>query len=310
MAEANTPQPPRPIGIKPISIKPMQTEKKPDAAPPPEPAAQSESPATPGGIKPISIPSNTGAGKPLGTATAPTIRLKPVVQSTAEASGGVAPTQTMRPPTIQPPSIKPSTHPPMSAAAKAKTSRISLDAAFGDTSGAPTLTPGASAAAPLGKITSHLTVDGETPQKSQTSRVNLPLASSESEVTRRRTLRVKVPGKRVEDDAADSATLTEAPTLRKKKALVLKKDSTDTAGGSEAGDQEEAHVSAFSAFQNQPVEKTNPIFPVLAVASILMIITLTVLYMSQACGQDRSMTAFSSFPSISAPSWPGRVNAF
>lgn len=332
MAEENTPNTPRPIGIKPITIKPIQPAQRPSVAEPPKtdetpakpqpPVAETpvaETPkedASPGSpAKPISITPNRMAGKPLSSATsAPTIRLKPVVQSPAgEAPRSVSPpAQSMRPQTIQPPSIKQSTHASLDSASKSKTSRISLDSAFSDAGGSPKIHIGPSSTAPVGKITSNLTADSLGLAKGQTAKINLPLSTTDGDVTRRRTLRVKASSTSpATEKSADGAPLTEAPTVRKKKAIVLKKDAVATAQESGVGDQgEEAHVSAFSAFQSQPVAKTNPIFPVVAVAAIFMIITLTVLYMSQACGPDRSLTAFSSFPGISAPSWPGQVSTF
>jgi len=54
----------------------------------------------------------------------------------------------------------------------------------------------------------------------------------------------------------------------------------------------------------------NPVFPILAIASVFVIAALVVLYMSQACGPDRSLTGFVSFPGMPAPSWPGKVLTF
>lgn len=328
MAEENTPNTPRPIGIKPITIKPMQPAQKPfvteaakaeDGPAKPQPPTtdtpnaetQPEAPA-----KPISITPNVATGKTLAQAAgAPTIRLKTIrrpLDSTSDLQSVVSPPQSMRPPTIQPPSIKPSTHPPLDSATKSKTSRISLDSAFGDGAVSPTINIGKSTTAPVGKITSSFSADSLTAPKGLTAKVNLPLSSSDSEVTRRRTLRVKAPTASPGLEKTDRGdSLTEAPTVRKKKAIVLKKNVGPSDGQAGAdGTEEEAHVSAFSAFQSQTVEKTNPVFPVLAVAAIFMIVTLTVLYMSQACGPDRSLTAFSSFPGVSSPRWPGQVNTF
>ncbi len=241
-----------------------------------------------------------------------TIRLKPVLQNpgVVSPSASVAP-QPIRPPTLQPPSIKPSPHPPLNSASKSKTSRISLDSAFGDTTASPLINIRPSSTAPIGKITSNLTTDSLNIAKGQTAKVSLPLQTSESEVTRRRTLRVKAPSQVAAESPEVAESLTEAPTIRKKKALVLKKesDSSDASGDAEAsGDDEQ--ISAFSAFQNQPVEKTSPLFPVLAVAAIFMIVALIAMYMSQAAGPDRSLTAFSSYPGMGAPSWPGKINSF
>ncbi len=317
MAEDNTtPNMQRPIGIKPITIKPMQPPAKAPEAPNAnaDVAATANTPA-PSAIKPITILPSAAHGKMMDpVAATTTIRLKPVMQNSGvvSPSGVSSAPQPMRPPTIQPPSIKPSIHPSLDSAAKSKTSRISLDSAFGDTAASPIINVKPSSTAPIGKITSNLTVDSLSAAKGQTAKVSLPLQTSESEVTRRRTLRVKAPSQEAVEEKSEVADgLTEAPTIRKRKTLVLKKDhgNASDASGDEAGGND-AQVSAFSAFQNQPVEKTNPIFPVLAVAAIFMIIALSVMYLSQASGSDRSLTAFSSYPSMNAPSWPGKINSF
>ncbi len=320
MAEDNnTPNPQRPIGIKPITIKPMQ----PPAKAPEAPATDSPvaaAPASPAAIKPITITPSSAPGKTLdAVAATTTIRLKPVVQNTGAMSPsasapppGALPPQQFRPQTIQPPSIKPSIHPPLDSASKSKTSRISLDSAFGETTTAPSIHIGSASTAPVGKITSNLTADSLSIAKGQTAKVSLPLQTSESEITRRRTLRVKSPTQVINDTPEAPEVLTEAPTVRKRKTLVLKKDQANSSDAKEDGSSEgeESHVSAFSAYQNQPVEKTNPVFPVLAVAAMFMIVALAVMYMAQACGPDRSLTAFSTFPGMSAPNWPGKINSF
>ena len=324
MAEDNNINPQRPIGIKPITIKPMQPPAQGPVpfAPAPGSAGPAESAS---GIKPITLNPNLSTGKPLeAVAATTTIRLKPVMpshapQADAHPDAGVtAPLKPLRPQTIQPPSFKPSTSPVPDGAAKSKTSRISLDSALGEGPVTPNIHVGGITPAPVGKITSNLTSDIMSAAKGQTARVSLPLQTSESEVTRRRTLRVKSPsamGEELQEPQAES--LTEAPTVRKKKSLVLKKDKLDEAAASanplNAGEGGEGsdQVSAFSAFQAVPVRKTNPIFPVLAFAAIFMIIALVVMYMSQACGPDRSLTAFSSFPDMGgAPNWPGKILSF
>ncbi len=314
MSEENTtPNMQRPIGIKPITIKPMQAPAKAPEAPDANTDTSAASEPSLAAIKPMTILPASAQGKPLDTVAATTtIRLKPVVQTSGvvSPSAAIAP-QPLRPATLQPPSIKPSVHPSLDSASKSKTSRISLDSAFGETTVSPLINIRPSSTAPIGKITSNLSTDSLTIAKGQTAKVSLPLQTSESEVTRRRTLRVKAPTQVAEEKPEPSENLTEAPTIRKKKTLVLKKNqaNSDSGDADEAGGDEE-HVSAFSAFQNQPVEKTSPIFPVLAVAALFMIVALTVMYMSQACGPDRSLTAFSSYSGMSAPSWPGKINSF
>ena len=90
-------------------------------------------------------------------------------------------------------------------------------------------------------------------------------------------------------------------------ALAGAQGPTITAGSES---EESGNVSAFAAFQGPPPKKMNPVFPILAIASVFVIAALVVLYMSQACGPDRSLTGFVSFPGLPAPSWPGKVLTF
>lgn len=323
MADDTNTNIPRPIGIKPITIKPMTPPPSTGEAPAPAaPAPAAPAPAAASAIKPIAIDPSAG-GKPLGpVTTTATIRLKPVMPTQMSAPVGVrpdaptAPMKPVRPQTIQPPTIKPSTQPTPEAAAKAKTARILLDAALNEIPSG-----GSIPAAPVGKITSkitsNLTADVAKAAKSQTSRVSLPQQAA-VESGQPRTLRLKVPTPGETAPAESGESLAEAPTIKKKKSLVLKKDKMDAAlvgasgptitAGSESG--ESGNVSAFSAFQGPPPKKMNPVFPILAIASAFVIAALVVLYMSQACGPDRSLTGFVSFPGLPAPSWPGKVLTF
>ncbi len=331
MADDTNTNIPRPIGIKPITIKPMTPPASgaDGASPAVAPAAPAPVAAS-APAKPIAIDPGPASGKPLGpVSTTATIRLKPVMPTQINPSVGVrpdaptAPMKPVRPQTIQPPTIKPSTQPTPEAAAKAKTARILLDAALNEIPAAGAAGHGAAIpAAPVGKITSkitsNLTADVAKAAKSQTSRVSLPMQAP-AESGQPRTLRLKVPTPGETPSAEGSESLAEAPTIKKKKSLVLKKDKLDQAIASagqgptitaEGGAEESAQVSAFSAFQAPPPKKMNPVFPILAIASVFVIATLVVLYMSQACGPDRSLTGFSSFPGIGAPSWPGKVLSF
>ena len=330
MADDTNTNIPRPIGIKPITIKPMTPPASAGDAPAPAapaPAAPPPAPAAAPSIKPIAIDPSAG-GKPLGpVATTATIRLKPVMPTQMSAPVGVrpdaptAPMKPVRPQTIQPPTIKPSTQPTPEAAAKAKTARILLDAALNEIPSGMGGSAASVPAAPVGKITSkitsNLTADILKAAKSQTSRVSLPQQAS-ADSGQPRTLRLKVPTPGETASVESGESLAEAPTVKKKKSLVLKKDKMDAAlAGAQgptitagADSEESANVSAFSAFQGPPPKKMNPIFAILAIASVFVIAALTVLYMSQACGLDRSLTGFVSFPGLPAPSWPGKVLAF
>ena len=304
----------RPIGIKPITIKPMQPP-----AQNPAPAA-AESAAEAPTIRPLSINVAPAAGRALnGGSTNATIRLKPVISlnqtGVLQSPPSASPIQPMRPQTIQPSSIRPSIIPTPEAAAKSKTARISLDSALGETPALQNLQVGGIIPpAPVGKITSNLTADSLSINKGQTAKVSLPLQSPESEITRRRTLRVKAAAtSSPESEPIQEKSSSEAPTV-KKKSFVFKKDKAEAEAAAALNDATapagEGQISAFSAFQTAPVAKTNPVFPVLAFVAVFMIIALSVLYMSQACGPDRSLTAFSSFLGMPSPSWPGKVLTF
>lgn len=306
----------RPIGIKPITIKPMQPPAQNLAPAPAESAAEAPT------IKPLSINVGPTAGKSLdGVNTNATIRLKPVISlnqtGVLQSPPSASPIQPMRPQTIQPTSIRPSIIPTPDAA-KSKTARISLDSALGETPALQNLQVGGIIPpAPVGKITSNLTADSLSINKGQTAKVSLPLQSPESEITRRRTLRVKAAAtSSPESKPVQEESSSEAPTIKKKKSFVFKKDKAESeasaaslndAANAPAG---EGQISAFSAFQTAPVAKTNPVFPIFAFVAAFVIIALSVLYMSQACGPDRSLTAFSSFLGMPSPSWPGKVLTF
>ncbi len=320
MADENKPQPPaeenkppRPIGIKPITIKPKAPASA-DSPPltPEEPVLRKpgEMPDKTAKIESPAIHPEVASGKPLDPEpTTTTIRLKPVTPAQPPLSQPVkppvasppgAPLKPLQPASIQPPSIKPASSQTSETAAKSKTSRISLDAAFSETPLRPKSPSGATGHIPVGKITG-----------------NLSAAASEAEMTRRRTLRL---GAQPDSGSAPVSTqqnepeLAEAPTVRKKKTLVLKKDKAEAESPistgsapleSTSGDE---NISAFSAFQNTaPVEKTNPIFPILAFVACLVIIALIMLYMAQGSGPDRSLTEFSSFPGGPNIPWPGKA---
>lgn len=320
MADENKPQPPsednkpqRPIGIKPITIKPKApSSAEPLALASEEPVVRrpGETPDKTAKIESPSIHPAPPLGKPLESEpTTTTIRLKPVTPTQPplsqsakppQAPAAGAPLKPLQPKSIQPPSIKPSSSQTSESAAKSKTSRISLDAAFAETPLRPKSPSGATGHVPVGKITG-----------------NLSAAADEAELTRRRTLRLGAQpekGKTSAINLPNEPELAEAPTIRKRKTLVLKKDkaeagATIAAGAapqeSSAGDE---NISAFSAFQNAaPVEKTNPVFPILAIAACLVIVALILMYMAQACGPDRSLTAFSSFTGGPNIGWPGKI---
>ncbi|MGI5868516.1 MAG: hypothetical protein ACOX9C_03600 [Kiritimatiellia bacterium] len=336
MADDSNTNIPRPIGIKPITIKPMTPPATaPEATEPKAPTAP-EAPAAPAAAAPKApevpkapeapqaatakpVPAAPAAeGKPLGSVTTATVRLKPVMPTQSVTAvrpdAPTAPMKPVRPQTIQPPTIKPSVQPTPEAAAKAKTARILLDAALNEMpggigeSGPP---------APVGKITSRITssIAADIMGKSQTSKLGQPQMPA-AESGQPRTLRLKVPA--ASDPSAESdESLADAPTVKKKRPLVLKKDALEAAQSGQGptitaeGDSgEPATISAFSAFQAMPAKKVNPVFPILAIAATLVIATLVVLYMSQACGLDRSLTNFVSFPGLPAPSWPGKVLSF
>lgn len=335
---------PRPLEIKPINIKPM-TPPAPFPAPPAGDAEAPQKEEAPKGGAPMAAksatqqltptviqpkgaapaplqrpaplaptpttsqrPPNAGAGTPPpaanvsagGSATGrplsaqptnTTVRLKPVVPpSTSPASpANTAPIKPIRPPTIHPPTFKPSSAPVSESAVKAKTSRISLDAVFAD---ATSVSKSATGPAPVGKITGNLTA-----------------AAEEGESSRRPTLRFSPSPK----TGADSlGGIGDAPTVKKKKPLVLKKDKLETAATAATDDQpaESDNVSAFAAFQTAPAEKTNVFFPIVAALTCFVVIALILMYMSQASGLDRSLTAYSSIPGGPNIDWPGKIMTY
>ena len=337
---------PKPITIKPITIKPVQA---PAGSAPETPApaattapvapakAPASAPAIPG-IKPIVIQSPAG-GTPLpAMGTSSTIRLKPVAPPPAPATP-VAPSKTAKIPT-------PGITTDLSAAMKGKTSRISLEAVLATPptttkSPVPPLAQNASprpgstlgkeqnqtlrlkrpaASAALHKVAEDLNGSTQADGATATTAVQVTNPTKISTIPTTGNDAVKP----LEPDAS------EAPTI-KRKSLVLKKPGAkptlktasvpkaDAADGTSAPNAEppapDAPPPAATSAKSAPIalgkpEKTNVIFPIIAVAAIVMLIALIMLFMSEACGPDRTGTQFSSFRSLPSVDWPGKVQAF
>lgn len=149
-----TPGKPPVIGVRPITIKPAVP---PSAMPPASAATPAASPATIR-LKPIAPPSAPAVPSvpAAGGDVAPTVRVKPVIAAQPAISVAGAPKPGSAP---LPPGPKP-LKPEQVQAAKAKTSRISLDAALiggqEDRGGPKTIRLKRPTDAPVGKITSHL----------------------------------------------------------------------------------------------------------------------------------------------------------
>lgn len=333
---------PKPITIKPITIKPVQAPaaSAPAEAPvtaataPIAPAkAPASAPAVPG-IKPIVIQSPAG-GTPLpATGTSSTIRLKPVTPPPAPAATPAAPSKTAK---IPAPGITTD----LSAAMKGKTSRISLEAVLATpptTTKSPVspLTPGAAprlgstlgkeqnqtlrlkrpaASQALHKAVEDLNGNTQADAATATTATQVPNPTKISTIPTTSSEAVKP----LEPDAS------EAPTI-KRKSLVLKKPgakptlkpaaSTPDAGtpvadaGAPLSDAPAAAPAKPAPIALGTPEKTNVIFPIVAAAAIVALIALIMLFMSEACGPDRTGTQFSSFRSLPSVDWPGKVQVY
>ncbi|MGN0845370.1 MAG: hypothetical protein ACI4QT_09155 [Kiritimatiellia bacterium] len=333
---------PKPITIKPITIKPVQAPavSTPAEAPattataPVAPAkAPASAPAIPG-IKPIVIQSPAG-GTPLpATGTSSTIRLKPVTPPPAPATAAT-PSKTAK---IPAPGITTD----LSAAMKGKTSRISLEAVLATPptttkSPVPPLTPGTAprigsalgqeqnqtlrlkrpaATAALHKVAEDLNGNTQADAATATTATQVPNPTKISTIPTTRSEAVKP----LETDAS------EAPTI-KRKSLVLKKPGAKPTLKTAASkpDAETPATDAAAPLSDAPAaaapakpapialgtpEKTNVIFPIIAAAAIVLLIALIMLFMSEACGPDRTGTQFSSFRSLPSVDWPGKVQVY
>lgn len=309
---------PKPITIKPITIKPVQT------AAPAAPAAAPAAPApAPSGIRPITINPAGTVGKSLasGSNTA-TIRLKPV-------SAAPIPTPSVAPAGLASP------------AAKGKTSRISLDDALAAPPTA-TATPVA-----MGKLTSNLTAEAIAASKGQTAKVNLTiLDAAENTQHQTIRIKAGTPAAAPKpltppaapaaapkpEEAKPAADESEAPTV-KRKSLVLKKaggaapsvstkptlkmkaegaDASAPAAAAPAAETAPAEAPASAggaAFTMAPAkpEKVNVTFPIFAIFTIIALIVLSIMYMAECLGPDRSLTKYSYDLEGPDASWPGKI---
>ena len=281
-----------------------------------------EAAPAPAGVKPIVI-NSAAAGKPLAASgPSATIKLKPV--PTPGGAPAPAPGKTAQMPAA---GITGN----LASAMKGKTSRISLDEVLGTAPNAGT--------APVGRLTGNLSqAAGEaTPiSKSATSKTSVPFLNKSED--QQPTLRLKRPAataalneltKDVPPPAAAEAPLdaSEAPTV-KRKSLVLKRNAgkpnaaaAPTLGaagapeGAAPGAPEGIEAPVTGMPNAQPLnmlkpEKCNVAFPIIAAAAAIAILGLVLLFMSQACGPDRTGTMFSSFRGLPSFDWPGKITYF
>ncbi len=342
--KSGPPQQPSAPGVRPVTLKPPVA---PPARPAP-PAGASPAGASPAGAPPAGAP--PAGAKPAAVSGPATIRLKPVARPVAPGDGGGAPradaagedapTVRLRPMKPVPPaageaasSPRPGASPlppgpkPLKPeqvrAAKAKTSRISLDAALiggqDDRAGPKTIRLKRPSEAPVGKITSHLgpaaaaAAGHTTGVRVQGGRVNSslipPIPSEPSKpVVNRFTTSVEMPDSEEVDaikpalrsgqdatstGAFETAGDDEASSITRRKTIRVKrpgaagsglkvntpastKDAAD-AGDSAADDDEGGGGVVRMAL---PVERMHWLFPVLAIASLFVLIASVVVLLA------------------------------
>ena len=304
------------MDIKPITIKPITPAGAPESAAAPSVPSSGIRPIN---IKPMAAPTRKPAAADGGESA--TIRLKPVPPSAAEPAAAPLKPMPLKPAPLAAPSAGTPASPASLQAMKGKTSRISLDSALSSP-------PTAAAAPAMGKLTSNLSAAAQA-AKGQTAKVSLTIMDDDA-MTRHQTLRMKAPTAKpaapapVAAKPADDAS--EAPTIRKK-TLVLKKDAEGSAPASSAGGDEgtkptlrlkptEGGASGGSkpkitlkgaeaapsgapgagfdpSMVVQKPEKTNPVFPIFAIASMIVAIFTIILFMSERSstgGADLSYT--------------------
>ena len=173
-------------------------------------------------------------------APTPTVRLKPVIPGVTPIKPPSAPAA---PVASVAPAVAPMSTDPSIQAAKGKTSRISLDAAIltpPETAGPKTIRLKRPMDAPVGKLTSHLpATEGEA-----------PAADAEGTPTQRKTIRVKKPGT----------------------ALKTTLDGFEVAGT--AAEESTDETPAITLEAAPVTEKVNVVFPILAAASIIIMLAL------------------------------------
>lgn len=311
---------PATIRLKPVIARPNVAVPKPQGAPaaPPAAAPAAAAPAAPAPVAPAPA---AEAATP-SAAEAPTVRVKPLM------AGGVKPPLTTigtpqpggAPLPAQPKPLKPE----QIHAAKAKTSRISLDAALiggqDDRRAPKTIRLKRPGDAPVGKITSHLgaaaaAATGGVPPGRRTSPLIPPITKPDTTpVVNRFTQAVEVSGPELKvkrsgeivgapaglqgtamlpaDEAAvDDASVTRRKTIRVKRPSVTIKPPSAADSEPATDDATAATEAAPGAvtFEMEgraaPPERTHWFFPILALASLFVLIALLVVQRAQ----DRDM---------------------
>ena len=333
----------KPIAIKPIKVTPLQptgetqTPATPSISINPNPQAPADGsigsptirlkPPTAASIPtpaaPAAAPSQINLKAPTQapiTSKAPTTSMPKVVTTPNEDDGGKA---TLR---IRPPApvssginITPVNTPANDVAvqaSKGKTSRISLDSVMDNTVAA------GSSPAPVGKLTSTIPDIASSAPKSATVKINVPDDEANTQqVTRKRTLRVKAPSRTIPQPGAAAAPTStpdsEAKTVVRKPITIKKPDvaapnaeaATPNAEGAinHIPGIEDERIMAFGGNKPVKAEKVNPFFIVCSALSIVSILVVIFLFLSQCSGPDRSLTEYSSMPGGPEFGFPGKI---
>ncbi len=336
----------RPITVKPVALKPQP----PQAAPSPgQPPASTGTPATirlkpvvlrptvpapkapeprdaptvaPAQTAPAAAPAPGNPPVP-SAAEAPTVRVKPLIMKGAQPP--LTPLGTPQPGGAPLPSAVKPLKPEQIQAAKAKTSRISLDAALvGDQeerSGPKTIRLKRPSDAPVGKITSHLgsaaaaATAGLPAQGRHTSPLIPPLARKDTApVVNRFTQAVETPDPEVKvkrtgeivtpapspaslhgtamlppDPAAqEDGSITRRKTIRvKRPGLATIPPAGATPDADAAAKPSEGETAAAPTLavegdsQSQALERTHWFFPLVAVATLFVLVALLVVQRAQ-----------------------------
>ncbi len=206
-----------------------------------------------------------------------TVRISPVAANVTE-SGAPKPGSSPIPPGHEAPS------PAQKKAEKRKTSRISLEAALAGTDAADA------------DATRPKTIRLKRPSEAATIKVRRPVAAK-APVTTPKTAEI-TPDESIPD--AEGVPLTRRKTIRVKRPASPSSIGAD-ARSKDVSDEGPSAVpaSVMNQFPGVVSETVNPVFPVFAVASILVAITLIWMFIAQACGPNDSLTELSTcLPSV------------
>lgn len=283
----------------------------------PPTAASIPTPAAPAPSSQINLKAPTQA--PI-TSKAPTTSMPKVVTTPENEDAGKA-TLRIRPPAptasgINITSVNAPANDVSTQASKGKTSRISLDSVMDNSSAA------GSSPVPVGKLTSHIPDIANSAPKSATVKINVPNDDvNTQQVTRKRTLRVKAPSRAIPQPSAtatpEATPDSEAKTVVRKSITIKKPDALAPDAGTtpDAVDGamnhipgiEDERIMAFGANKPVKAEKVNPFFIVCSALSIVSILIVIFLFLSQCSGPNRSLTEYSSMPNGPEFGFPGKI---